>query len=87
MTDPKINLKNVSNAEAFGVEWTNGSNGNRFMLVNVRGTLELLFSVRSEHDTKWRTTAVRDPARFGMTRPPPTAAEFLNLADRYVNGS
>ena len=81
----KIKLTNVSNPAAFGAEWVNGSNGNRFQLVNPRGTTRLDFGVRSEGVTEWRTTRVADPSRYGMNRPPRTVIEFLAIADRFVN--
>lgn len=81
----RIKLTDVSNPAAFGVEYANGGNGNRFRLTNPRGTTELDFSVLSEGSTEWRTTRVVNPARFGMEKPPRTALAFLDIADRYVN--
>ena len=85
MGDAKIKLTNVSNPAAFGVEWTNGDNGNRFQLANPRGTMTLVFGVLSEGSAEWRTTPVVNPSRLGMNEPPRTVLVFLDIANRYVN--
>lgn len=81
----RIKLTNVSNPVAFAAEWTAGHNGNRFQLLNPRGTTDLNFAVLSEGATEWRATGVVNPSRFGMDRPPRTVTEFLAIAERYVN--
>jgi hypothetical protein len=77
-----IKLMNVSNPAAFGVEWTN--EGNRFQLVNSRGTASLMFGMQHE-DGRWMSTGVVDPERFGMSGPPKNFRAFLAIAESYVN--
>lgn len=79
-------LVNVSNPAAFGVTWVSDESGTRFQLVNVRGTGTLLFGMRVADASRWSTTPVDDPSRFGMTRPPRTFPEFHRIACAYVHG-
>jgi hypothetical protein len=84
MTGQRIRLQNVSNPAAFGVEWVSGENGNRFQLVNIRGTRSLMFGMSSD-GRPWTTTPVVNPERFGMSEPPKRFAEFLKVATSYVS--
>jgi len=79
-----MNYQNVSNPAAFGAEWAAGDNGNRFQLVNSRGTTSLMFGVLHENSTEWISTQVIEPGRFGLDSPPRTWAEFLAIVRRYV---
>lgn len=82
-----MNYQNVSNPAAFGAEWAAGDNGNRFQLVNSRGTTSLMFGVQRagrEGPGEWVSTQVIAPERFGLVSPPRTWAEFLAIVRAYV---
>ena len=76
---------NASTREAFSAEWVRGDNGNRFHLVNPRGTMDLYFGALHEGAETWRDTKIVDPSRWGMDSPPRSVVEFLAIADRYAN--
>lgn len=61
-----IRLVNVSNPAAYGIEWVNGDNGNRYQLVNERGTSRLTFGVLIKGSDTWLTQRVIAPERFGV---------------------
>ena len=79
-----MNYQNVSNPAAFGVEWAAGETGNRYQLVNSRGTTGLMFGAKHEGTTEWISTRVVDPERFGLLAPPKTFHDFMLIVRRYV---
>lgn len=81
-----VRLTNVSNPVAFVVEWIAGESGNRYQLVNPRGSVTLWFGMWREDENRWATATVVDPSRFGMTQPPTSFRAFLAVANSYVTG-
>ncbi len=75
-----ISYVNVSNPAAFGVEWI--TEGNRYTLVNPRGTAALWFGVK--RDGRWSHINVIDPSRFGLTDPPTSFPAFMAVVRAYV---
>lgn len=80
-----VELTNVSNPAAFGVEWANDGGG-RCQLTASRGSTVLMLGFRPAGASQWTTTRVESPARFGFdpSHPPRTWAEFLRIAQRFV---
>lgn len=74
---------NASNPAAFAVEWV-AESGNRFQLVNSRGTASLMFGAYKADEGRWVSTPVVDPARFGLTAPCKTFSAFMNVVRAYV---
>jgi hypothetical protein len=81
-----VMLTNVSNTAAFAVEWIAGESGNRYQLVNPRGSVTLWFGMWRDDEQRWAIDTVVDPSRFGMTQPPTSFPAFLAVANSYING-
>lgn len=80
-----VQLINVSNPAAFGIEWREGAN--TYELVNPRGTTILIWGAKNyDVDGGWTTTTVDRPARFGMRTAPQTFAEFRRIVDAFIAG-
>ena len=79
-------ISNVSNAAAFGVEWTSDS-ATTYQLVLAHGGTTLVLGSRRPGATEWITTVVVDPQRFGLTTPPKSFAKFKDIALRFINGA
>jgi hypothetical protein len=55
---------NVSNLAAFGVEWTDEETGSTYQLVNPRGRMMLMFSIKTKPERGWSTVTVVTSSRF-----------------------
>lgn len=75
---------NMTTPASFGVEWIMGETGNRYQLINIRGTETLMFGVKRADGDRWHTTTVVDPSRFGLDSPPKSYRAFMEVVRRYV---
>jgi hypothetical protein len=58
------------------------ADGNRFTLVNPRGTAALWFG--GHRNVRWRQTEVVEPSRFGLTNPPTSFRAFLAIVRAFT---
>lgn len=76
-----MQLKNVSNPAAFGIEWT--ACNTRYQLCNPRGTSCLMMGIQTG-GMSWHTTTVVSPERFGLAGPPANWRMFLAIAKAFI---
>lgn len=79
-----IKLSNISNIAAWGTEWVNGDNGNRYQMVQQRGTSGLVFGVLPAGQNRWINTPVSAPERFGHVKVFKSYREFEAIVRAYV---
>lgn len=79
-----IQYVNKSNPSCWGVEWSNGDNGSRFQLANIRGTGGLLFGVLPEGRDEWITQSVIAPERFTGGKDIKSFNGFMAVVRAYV---
>jgi hypothetical protein len=77
-----VRIVNVSNLAAYGVEIA--SDGGITQIVNARGSHELRLGMKPAGSSRWMSTRIDNPERFGFHGPCRNIGELRRIAEHFI---